>query len=56
MKKHSIYHKRPFEKAAKGGYIMGDCGCNSCGCSNFDFDMILWVLIIIVIVTTMCNN
>ena len=32
---------------------MGDC-CKS-GC-NFDLDMILWVLIIIVIVTCMCNN
>ena len=33
---------------------MGDCGCKN-GCS-FDLDMILWVLIIIVIVTCMCNN
>jgi hypothetical protein len=32
---------------------MGDCGCQG-GC-NFDLDMILWVLIIIVIVTYMCN-
>ena len=42
----------------KGGKTMGDCGsgCNNCGgCGNFDFDMILWVLIIIVIVTCMCN-
>ncbi len=36
---------------------MGECGCNNgCGgCSGFDFDMILWVLIIIVIVTCMCD-
>ena len=34
--------------------MCGDCGCNS-GCC-FDMDMILWVLIIIVIVTCMCNN
>ncbi len=40
----------------KEAYTMGDCGCgNSFGCS-FDLDMILWVLIIIVIVTCMCNN
>ncbi len=36
---------------------MGDCGCqnsyqNGCG---FNLDMILWVLIIIVIVTCMCD-
>ena len=38
---------------------MNDCGCNNgCGFNgcNFDLDMILWVLIIIVIVTCMCNN
>lgn len=29
-------------------------GCNNGGC-NFDLDMILWVLIIIVIVTCMCD-
>lgn len=37
---------------------MGDCGCqNTCGRSGcgFDLDMILWVLIIIVIVTCMCD-
>lgn len=38
---------------------MGDC-CemrhnNNCGGCDFDLDMILWVLIIIVIVTCMCN-
>lgn len=36
---------------------MGEC-CernNNCGGCNFDLDMILWVLIIIVIVTCMCN-
>ena len=41
---------------------MGDCcvsnnNCNhGCGGCNFDLDMILWVLIIIVIVTCMCNK
>lgn len=35
-------------------FSMGDCGCN--GCANFDFNMILWVLIIIVIITCMCND
>lgn len=37
---------------------MNDCcqGNNSRGGCNFDLDMILWVLIIIVIVTCMCNN
>lgn len=37
---------------------MGDmCERNNhnCGGCNFDLDMILWVLIIIVIVTCMCN-
>lgn len=36
---------------------MGECcrESRSNGC-NFDLDMILWVLIIIVIVTCMCNN
>ncbi len=37
---------------------MGEC-CqreNGRGGCNFDLDMILWVLIIIVIVTCMCNN
>ncbi len=35
---------------------MGDCGCQniSKGC-GFDLDMVLWVLIIIVIVTCVCN-
>lgn len=38
---------------------MGECCernncCHSGGC-NFDLDMILWVLIIIVIVTCMCD-
>ena len=33
---------------------MGDCGCQRNGC-GFDLDMILWVLIIIVIVTCMCD-
>ncbi len=36
---------------------MGDCGCQnnySNGCS-FNLDMVLWVLIIIVIVTCMCD-
>lgn len=35
---------------------MGECGCGNNGCANFDLNMILWVLIIIVIVTCMCNN
>ena len=37
---------------------MGECcgtGCQRGGC-DFDLDMISWVLIIIVIVTCMCNN
>ena len=37
---------------------MGECcgnGCQRGGC-DFDLDMIIWVLIIIVIVTWMCNN
>ena len=35
---------------------MSDCGHNnSCGGCGFDLDMILWVLIIIVIVTCVCN-
>jgi hypothetical protein len=35
---------------------MGDCCQNNGGGCSFDLDMILWVLIIIVIVTCMCNN
>ena len=35
---------------------MGDCGCNNVCSRGFDFDMILWVLIIIVIVAFMCND
>lgn len=38
---------------------MNDCcqgSMSRCGGCNFDLDMILWVLIIIVIVTCMCNN
>ena len=48
--------------AGKEDFIMGDCcvsnnNCgHSCGGCNFDLDMILWVLIIIVIVTCMCNK
>lgn len=34
---------------------MNECCESRKGC-NFDLDMILWVLIIIVIVTCMCNN
>ena len=37
---------------------MGECcgnGCQRGGC-DFDLDMIIWVLIIIVFVTCMCNN
>lgn len=34
---------------------MGECCQRNNGC-NFDLDMILWVLIIIVIVTCMCGN
>lgn len=36
---------------------MGECcanGCQKSGC-GFDLDMIIWVLIIIVIVTCMCD-
>lgn len=37
---------------------MGDCGCNNnnWGCNGFDFDMILWVLIIIIIVSFLNND
>ncbi len=38
---------------------MGECCERNNGCfggCDFDLDMILWVLIIIVIVTCMCNN
>ncbi len=36
---------------------MENCGCNNgCGLGGFDFDMILWVLIIIVIVSFMNNG
>lgn len=39
---------------------MGDCRENNMTCSNkggcnFDLDMVLWVLIIIVIVTCVCD-
>lgn len=33
---------------------MGDCGCQNGRC-GFDLDMVLWVLIIIVIVTCVCD-
>lgn len=36
--------------------VMEGCGCNNnFGGCNFDLDMIIWVLIIIVIVTCMCD-
>ena len=35
---------------------MGECCERNNGCNNFDLDMVLWVLIIIIIVTCMCGN